>query len=170
MEHAVTATALKDLIIALAGKAFVTLDDATKAVIDDDQWQPVLGNGLLAIPGGVELDVIDEQLAEAAEKAINLKLDHRTSLVPVRVRNPYWPPVRCGVPYWVLLEHCNEVEPGDGQSAESAPERCAHRDSNVVKRRCNYCFWRWWRARAMEHGITVRADHNVSIVYEERNG
>jgi len=67
-EATVTVTTEGSVVRGLAGQAFVALDDRTRALIADPEWKPIIGRGLLTIPGGAELDVIDDELEDLEQR------------------------------------------------------------------------------------------------------
>jgi len=150
---------------ALAGKAFVTLNDTVIAAVNDDQWERVLGLRL-GLPGGTEVDVDDAELERALEdieecdevweEAVEIRPDlftggpdHMELLVPCVVRDGDLPPVRVLVPTGTLRDHFQRAEPGTGTHVDRET-KCRHHPKDFGKTKCRGCLRRWWQGRVKE--------------------
>jgi len=124
------------------GKAFLVITDDFRAPVQDEAWDGVLDVGLLELPGGTELDVIDEELAAMEHIGPDVH-------IPCRVRDPYYPPVRVLVPHLQLLLACTQAEPGSGPHVHDSIQPCEHL---AVQRGCRACFRDWWQTRLVSAG------------------
>jgi hypothetical protein len=136
----------------LRGRAFVLIVP-TDVFLDDDAWDAVLPTGgILRCDGGVLLAVRDDDLSVALEGA-DPEDPLPDLLVPLVVRDMYFPPVCVLVPLSRLRTSSNLVDPYSGPRVAGERERCAHPFSDPPTRTCPFCFWRWWNLRARKAGL-----------------
>lgn len=150
-EDRVTVSIEGDLVRSLEGQAYATIVEGLTVVINDPDWRGVFGASAFALPGGTELDVLDEDLAAAQERYD----DTGDAWVPVRVNDPDLPPLRCEVLLPYLLQNANPVRRGFGARVGEAATTCTHAAHEMSDLSCMGCFRRWWMARAQAEGINV---------------
>jgi len=165
----------------LKGKAFVTLTDDIVALVDDDEWERVLGLRL-KLPGGCEVDVSDARIDRALEDIEECDEDWQDAakrrpglfailpsadggsgryglMVPLVVNDADLPRVRVLVRLEVLGQSFQAIARGAGVKARAedgtatAPTICRHTKGEMGKTKCRGCFRRWWIAEARKVGL-----------------
>lgn len=131
----------------LSGRAFVFVASG-EAFMDDDEWEPVLGR-LVKLAGGTLLVVRDVDLGVALEGS-DPEDEMPDLLVPLTIRDLYYPEANVLVPLSKLRSRANLVAVDGGPRVSGDRKRCDHPFRNPPSSECLFCFWRWWNARAKD--------------------
>ncbi len=127
------------------------------ASVEDETWGRVFGLRL-SIHGGCELRVDNERLGKACDDIeVGGITDELGILVPMVVKDPYYPDIGIVVPLGVLILKCNRLE-----SAHNGPlhvrgrSRCAHGKYPHSEPGCLSCVFKWWQEMAGTIGLLER--------------
>jgi len=136
------ATITENPFAGLSGKSFVAFM-STRVAVDDSRFT-FLGR-ILRIPGGCELEFDKDKLVRIIEDADEGLLPNiETTLLPLTIRDPYYPDVNVAVPWRNRRTVFNLVESGIGPRRAVKRRRCNHAEATVLEL-CEYCFWKWWK-------------------------
>jgi hypothetical protein len=138
----------------IEGKAFVFFQPVLLST-DDALWEKVIAYAV-NISGGVEVVVDDDCLQELRNEMASEGCDIEDPDVPVKINDPYYPPLRVLAPLSYLKTKANLVEKGGGPRAGKQRVRCSHSEDAHPIYGCDYCFWTWWTKEAKEKGIPLK--------------
>lgn len=144
-EVKMTATIQYSALEHLRGCAFAAFRPG-RLYVDDERWTGIVGY-VVGIPGGCEIAVDDERLARLIDRSDEgLVADDGTAQIPVVIKDPYFPEIRCTITLRALRMGFNEIAPGRGPRRALTRKRCTHREADPPGL-CEYCFWRWAEAK-----------------------
>ena len=124
----------------LKGAAFVTLSPAL-VLVDDEKWKRIIPFAIW-LPGGCELNIDEEKLSALIYKKEEGLIDEIE--IPLIVNDPYLPQIKVKVLFRSIGKHYNRIKKGTGPRTNESRKRCTHKEDELPKVKCWYCFWRLW--------------------------
>lgn len=153
-EDSMMATITMPTFEGLRSRSFAAFRPA-RLQVDDAEWQSTIGY-VIGIPGGCEVEVDDERLEQLiAKDDEGLVSDASLAQVPVVIRDPYFPAVKCTVMMRALRMGFNEIDSGSGPRNGASRKRCTHRPTDPPAM-CEYCFWRWTEVQRSKPNFGAR--------------